>query len=277
MINWITMENEDDLSPVPFSCTYTGRSGENKKFKEGDEASHASGASRVGDREEVSQEKEEEGALKKGSQTFLSFYGEEEEDGEEKEEETEKKKKRKILKEERGGRTTRDDESTSPRKQIGEKGKGKGEEAEGREEEVERKGGEEEETLEESSAFSCRAPHEVLEQVFSFLELPDLARCLCVCKAWKCAGAEAFLKVESLGTPRRLLLTDSQLDALISRCPSVHTVELDCFLLTPQGIGGVLKKALHLKSLALTSVDHQTDEFFNGNTSTILRRRRRPC
>nr|CEL66724.1 TPA: F-box/LRR-repeat protein 20, related [Neospora caninum Liverpool] len=112
-------------------------------------------------------------------------------------------------------------------------------------------------------------PQEVLELIFLRLGLADLSRCLCVAKSWHPALNAVFSKtVVSLGTSRRLLLTDAQLEALLKRCPEVHTVELDCFLLTPRGAGR-LGTAPNLKSLSLTSVDHQTDAFFYALAAAV--------
>ncbi|CBZ52743.1 F-box/LRR-repeat protein 20, related [Neospora caninum Liverpool] len=88
-------------------------------------------------------------------------------------------------------------------------------------------------------------------------------------RSWHPALNAVFSKtVVSLGTSRRLLLTDAQLEALLKRCPEVHTVELDCFLLTPRGAGR-LGTAPNLKSLSLTSVDHQTDAFFYALAAAV--------
>ncbi|KFH07748.1 leucine rich repeat-containing protein, partial [Toxoplasma gondii MAS] len=112
-------------------------------------------------------------------------------------------------------------------------------------------------------------PQEVLELIFSRLGLADLSRCLCVAKSWHPPLNAVFAKtIVSLGTSRRLLLTDAQLEALLKRCPAVHTVELDCFLLTPRG-AALLGNAPSLVSLSLTSVDHQTDEFFYALADVI--------
>ncbi|PFH37829.1 leucine rich repeat-containing protein [Besnoitia besnoiti] len=115
--------------------------------------------------------------------------------------------------------------------------------------------------LRKRKGFS-EVPQEVLELIFSCVGVADLARCLCVAKSWHPAlNATLSKTVRSLGTSRRLLPTDAQLEALLKRCPSVEIAELDCFLLTPKG-AKLLRSLPSLKTLALTSLDHQTDEFF---------------
>ncbi|OEH77416.1 F-box LRR-repeat related protein [Cyclospora cayetanensis] len=110
----------------------------------------------------------------------------------------------------------------------------------------------------------------LLAVALSFLELPDLLRCLLVSRLFHEAACIALANVTAVGDTARVLLTDNQLRVLIKRT-RLKSLEIDGFLLTPKGLHAL--REAPLEALALAGIEQKDDAFLEALHGTCERLR----